>query len=67
MREISIGHYEQISKKGGKYPMVIMSNFQKREENVNCHSDQFSKTREKCPMIIMSNFQKWWEIVYLQF
>ena len=60
-------------KMGGRCPIVILANFQKREENVrlsswqifkngrkmsDCHPGRFSKTGGKCPTVILANFLK---------
>jgi hypothetical protein len=59
-------------KMGGKYPIVILANFHKWEENVrlsfwqffkkgskmsDSHSGKFSKTGGKCPIVILAIFQ----------
>ena len=73
-------HPGKFSKTRGKYPSVILANFQKREENVrlsswqifkngrkmsNCHPGKFSKTGGKCPTVALANFQKREENVQL--
>ena len=76
---MSDSHSGKFSETGGKCPTVILSNFQKQEENVQWsfwgmfkngkkmsrgHSGKFSKMGGKCPIVILANFQKWEENVY---
>ena len=69
---MSHGHFGKFSKTGGKCPMVILANFQKREENVqwsfwqifkngrkmsDSHSGKLLKAGGKYPMVILAIFQ----------
>jgi hypothetical protein len=70
---MSLSLSDKFSQKGLKCPYVILTNFQKHEENVHRsflqvfknrrkislgHSDIFSKKGGKCPMDILTKFQK---------
>ena len=70
---MSDSHPGKSSKKGGKCPTVILTDFQKREENVRlsslqifkngrkmsyCHHCKFSKTGVKCLFVFFDQFSK---------
>ena len=40
---MSLGHSAKFSKKGGKYPMVVLTKFHNKEENVPQSFEQFLK------------------------
>ena len=42
-RKMSLGHSDKFSKKGGKYPMVVLTKFHNKEENVPQSFEQFFK------------------------
>jgi hypothetical protein len=64
---MSQGHSDVFSKKGGKYPRVILTNFTKRRKMSHRHSDKFSQKGGKCPIDILTKFQKKEENVLLSF
>merc|ERR1711940_462142 len=62
---MSNGHYGKFSKTGGKCPMVILANFQKREENVPWSFWQIFKNGRKMSHGHFGKFSKmgsFWQI-----
>ena len=43
IHRLSLGHSAKFSKKGGKYPMVILTKFDNKEENIPQSFEQFFK------------------------
>ena len=58
-RKMSHSHYcHNFLQKGGKCPTVILTTFQKMEENVPLSFRPVVKRGGKCPLVILTNFQK---------